>query len=200
MSEVNAATLRAYQGGVSQYADATAANVSESAGRWMAAAVDGLSQGASILELGSAVGRDALYLQSLGYSVLCSDAVPGFVELLQQEGLSATQLDLTTDELGGPYDLVLANAVLLHFRRQEVPPIIDKIADSLGDVGRLALRLKRGKGEGWESGKFDSPCYFCYWTRPEMENLLGGMGFRSDITETMGRSGKGWLNIVAYRD
>jgi hypothetical protein len=94
----------------------------------------------------------------------------------------------------------MANAVLLHFKRREVVPIIHKMADSLSAVGRLALRLKSGQGEGWEKGKFDSQCYFSYWTEPEMNNLLSAMSLTPHITETKGRSGSGWLNIVARQE
>jgi len=200
MSEVNAMTIRAYEDGVRQYADATSREVSGSARRWMATALAGLSPEAHVLELGSAFGRDAAYMQSLGYSVLCTDAVIGFVELLQQQGFNAAELNAATDPLGGPYDLILANAVLLHFRREEVPPIINKMPDSLSDVGRIALRLKQGEGEGWEQGKLASPCYFCYWTEPEVDELFNNIGFRTEIDDTVGRSGARWLNVVAYRN
>ena len=72
-------TLRAYEAHVADYVAGTSAEVSGPPRDWMDRAVAGLEGGARILELGSAFGRDAAYLQSRGYQVECSDACEGFL-------------------------------------------------------------------------------------------------------------------------
>jgi hypothetical protein len=47
------------------------------------------------------------------------DATGAFVERLRAAGHQARQLDIRHDDLGGPYDAVLANAVLLHLGRDQ---------------------------------------------------------------------------------
>jgi predicted TPR repeat methyltransferase len=175
-SDENQCTLRAYEEHASEYAR-TAGHVTAGVKAWLDESAAGLSAAARILELGSATGRDASYLRSLGYAVECTDATAAFVALLQDTGLGARQLNVITDDLGGPYDLVLANAVLLHLTRGQLQSVLHKIRKSLGERGRLAFTLKRGKGEEWSNAKLGAPRFFCYWEAGPLRGLLATAGF-----------------------
>ena len=50
---------------------------------WLLAGVD---KSAKIFEIGSGSGHDALYLQSRGYRVDCSEASPAAVKVLKERG------------------------------------------------------------------------------------------------------------------
>ena len=69
-----------------------------------------------LLALGSGPGTDADHLHNLGARVIRSDAAGAFVEMMRARGIDARRLDVRTGDFGGPYDAVLANAVLLHLR------------------------------------------------------------------------------------
>lgn len=56
---------------------------------WFDASLAGVPLKARILELGSAFGRDAAYIASKGYSVVCSDAAESFVSYLRGKGFRA---------------------------------------------------------------------------------------------------------------
>lgn len=75
-------------------------------------------------------GRDAEYIRQQGFDIECSDAVPNFVELLQQKGFESRLLNLLSDDLGTGYQMVLADAVFA----------------SLVDDSIFALRMKQGDG------------------------------------------------------
>src|SRR6266436_5906822 len=108
MSNSNERTIQSYETHVQDYIDRSLPEVSGVVKEWLDASIAELPKNARILELGSAFGRDAAYLQNLGYDVDCTDATHAFVELLQQKDFNARELTAVTDDLGGPYDLVLA--------------------------------------------------------------------------------------------
>ena len=96
------------------------------------------------------------------------------------------------------FDLILANAVLLHFDRAQLPRVLVK-ATALNPAGRLAFSLKGGDGEGWSSAKLGAPRYFCYWRAQRIAALLDAAGFaRWSIVEAhMNRADADWIYVDA---
>ncbi len=197
----NSETLQSYEARVQEYIDGTSQTVAGAAKDWIDAALVDLSPGARIVELGSAFGRDAAYIVSKGFKVECTDAVAGFVLQLQAKGLNARRYNMLTDDLGDGYDLIFANAVLLHLNRAEFVFVLKKLLHSLGRGSRLAFSLKRGQGEAWSAAKIGAPRFFCYWEQAELEQLLGGAGFtRWTIGEALtGRAHAEWLFVIAFK-
>lgn len=202
MSETNQRTIDSYNGHIQEYIDVTPQEVPDPVKSWIDASVSGLPLDARIIEIGSAFGRDAAYIESLGYSVERTDASEGFVVWLQQHGYSARKLNAISDELTGPYDLVFADAVLLHFTSQEMTDVLSKVYSALSDNGRLSFSLKQGEGESWSEDKLGAPRFFCYWTRDQLELLLQKTGFmRIQIEDdSLGQNGTKWLHVVAAKD
>jgi len=195
----NQQTLDAYQDRLQAYVAGTAKTVSGESQQWLDAALGGLPPTARLLELGSAFGRDAAYIAAQGYAIECSDAVPGFVTLLQSQGFNARRLNVLTDDVGDGYHLILANAVLLHFTRRELPLVLSKVRRALAPNGRLAFSLKQGEGEGWSDAKLGAPRFFCYWQPAELEPELRQAGFthwQIHATHT-GRAHADWLFVIA---
>ncbi len=195
----NSATLQSYEARVQEYIDGTSQTVAGAVKDWIDAALVGFSPKARIVELGSAFGRDAAYIVSKGFEVECIDAVAGFVSQLQAKGFNARHYNALTDDLGDEYDLIFANAVLLHFNKTELASVLKKLLHSLKRGGRLAFSLKRGQGEAWSVAKIGAPRFFCYWEQAELEPHLGGAGFtRWTIGEALtGRAHAEWLFVIA---
>ena len=85
--------------------------------------------------------------------------------------------------LARDYDLILANAVLLHFSRGEFRAVLGKMAGALKPGGRFAFSLKQGEGEHWSTMKLNAPRYFCYWQPEHLPPLLREAGFdRWDVS------------------
>jgi len=111
MTDPGDLTLAAYAAGVQGYLEHSAAP-----GPAMQTYLDQLAAvvGAGhVLELGSGPGWDAAHLESRGVRVTRTDATRAFVEMLRAAGHDARLLDVRTDALGGAYEAVLADAVLL---------------------------------------------------------------------------------------
>lgn len=200
MSDSNDQTIESYEKHVQEYINGTPQAVEGVVKEWIDRALEGLPQDARILECGSANGRDAAYMQQAGYAVQCSDATQAFVDMLQEKGFNAKKLNLLEDELGGPYDLVLANAVLLHFTRDEVARVLQKVREALDVNGRFAFTLKQGEGEEWSEYKLGAPRFFCYWTEEQIRSYITEAGF-SDIEVVDGKATARatWIQIIARK-
>ncbi|HEV2402996.1 MAG TPA: class I SAM-dependent methyltransferase [Candidatus Saccharimonadales bacterium] len=198
MNSPSQQTIQTYNEHVQDYVNHAQRDVPTSVKRLIDKAVAGYSKRSRILEIGSATGRDAAYLQSLGYAVECSDAPPKFVRLLKQNGFNARKINAITDELDSGYDLVFANAVLLHFTREETKIVIGKIYRALIDHGRFAFALQRGEGEEWKKNLSNAPRYFCYWGDEQIQALIKRIGFAKVETTDIEPADR-WMHVIAYK-
>lgn len=201
MTETNPTTVASYNEHIQEYIDGTPKNVEGFVQTWIDDTLSGLPTNARILEIGSAFGRDADYIEGKGYAVERTDATPGFVELLQNNGHEARLLNAITEELGNGYDLIFADAVLLHFTRDEARSVIRKVSGALNAKGRFAFTLKYGEGEGWSDEKLGAPRYFCYWDSETIKPIIEQSGFTNiritdDFTATVGSKAK-WIQVIA---
>jgi len=200
MTDSNHQTIQSYEAHVQEYINGTPQDVSGVVKEWLDEAIAELAKDARILEFGSAFGRDATYLQNLGYKVECTDATQAFVDLLNQKGFNARQLNAITDDLGGQYDFVLANAVLLHFTRDETKQVLQKVFDALSPGGTFAFTLKQGEGEKWSEDKLGAPRYFCFWTEDQIHQLVETTGFTDvKVTGDKATANATWLQVIARK-
>jgi SAM-dependent methyltransferase len=201
MSETNNTTVESYNAHVQEYIDGTPHEVSGVVKDWLDRSIADVPKDARILEFGSAFGRDAEYLSGLGYTVECSDATPAFVDLLQKKGFDAKVLNAITDELPQGLDFVLANAVLLHFTRDEASQVIKKVFGALNTNGKFAFTPKQGDSEGWSEKKLGAPRFFCYWTEPQIREALKSTGFGDvQVSGDKATTNAKWLQIVAKKN
>jgi 2-polyprenyl-3-methyl-5-hydroxy-6-metoxy-1,4-benzoquinol methylase len=200
MSDNNSETLRSYEARVTAYTEGTSQTVHGPAKAWIDSILNELQQNAKILEIGSAHGRDAIYFREMGFKIECTDAVSGFVSQLRASGFDARLFNVLSDELNEKYDLIFANAVLLHFDRSEFILVLRKLRSALKHGGQLAFSLKQGRGEAWSREKIDAPRYFSYWERENLEPLLAATDFTKWTIEEShtGRAHAEWLFVTAY--
>lgn len=170
-------TLTTYEASVQEYVDGTATDVTGVTKTWIDKTLSLLPQEARILEVGSAFGRDAHYIESKGYRLERTDATQGFVDLLKNRGYTARLLNILTDPIEGSYDLLFANAVFLHFRIEELEIVIKKIHQALNSEGLLSFSVKHGEGEEWSSSKVGRPRFFHYWQKDSIITFLKNHGF-----------------------
>lgn len=195
----NQQTIDSYNQHVKEYINGTPQEVNGDVKVWVDDALGRIPTGGSVLELGSAFGRDADYIAAKGYNVQPTDATASFVELLQEKGHNARLLNAITDDFGGPYDMVFANAVLLHFTADETATVLAKAFNSLNPGGVLAFTVKKGNGEEWSEAKLNAPRYFHYWQQADLQNALEQAGFK-DINISDGTTKNAeWLQVIATK-
>ena len=191
----NQVTLQSYELGINEYITATAAETSGTIKTWIDHFLLLVPPHARIMEVGSAHGRDAQYIESCGFSIERTDAATGFVRLLRDKGHTARKFNVLTDNFTSDYDLIFANAVFLHFTPDELEKVLKKIHQNLSENGILAFSVKFGEGEEWTTAKVGNPRYFCYWKKETIQPLLESVGFEVNrMTEN-----EKFLQITAKR-
>jgi hypothetical protein len=160
----------------------------------------GLVGSGLVLEIGSGPGWDADHLESCGLRVVRTDAVPAFVERLRAGGHDARLLDVRTGELGGPYQAVLANAVLPHLDRDQFKDALQRARCAVVAGGALGFTVKEGDGAGWSDHKLGLPRHFTYWREPALRAVLHRTGWRVDYLDHVAVRDNCWLRVLARRD
>lgn len=153
-----------------------------------------LPPGGSVLEIGSGSGRDADVVESLGAIVRRTDAAQAFLDLMAERGKKADLLNVVTDELGGPYDGVLAMAVLIHVDREQTDAVLRKIHAALKPGGALLVAMRKGEGE--TGGSYHT----VYWTADGFAARLAAADLSvAWETESVGPDGGEWFTFLAVR-
>lgn len=193
----NSRTLQSYQDKTQEYVDWTP-QIDDVIKEWLNESLALIPKDGKILEVGSGFGRDAEYVRDKGFDIECSDAVPNFVDLLQKKGFKTRSLDLLNDEIDGAYDMVLADAVLLHFSPEESESVTKKVYKALNPGGIFALRMKQGDGPVWTEEKLGEPRYFYYWQPEDLKKMLNSCGFEwLHMTESFtSHNNANWLHVI----
>jgi SAM-dependent methyltransferase len=196
---VNEETVRSYERAADAYALQTPANIDESLLAFIEAFLALLGPAPRILEVGSGPGRDADLLEQRGATVVRTDAAWSFVRRLRAAGHEATLLNVLSDDFGGPYDGVFADAVFLHVPRQDLPGVLDKAHRAVRAEGGLAFTVKTGEGEQWSLEKLGLPRFFSYWTADAIRDLIRKSAWQLvDVREVAGRTAE-WLHVLCRR-
>ncbi|MFC5343438.1 class I SAM-dependent methyltransferase [Brevundimonas staleyi] len=196
--DLNRATVAGYDNSVENYSAEThhapTPDHLEALERFTAA----VGAGGRVLEVASGPGWDADRLEAMGLAVHRTDGAAGFVAFQTRRGKSATRLDLIADDLGGPWDGVVALYVIQHIGRDLVKGVIARIAGALRPGGALLMSFQLGEGERISSDA-EGTYQVVRWTEADMTALLARHGLSIDWRSTFeGREGV-WLTVIARR-
>ncbi len=187
----SARTIASYE----SYAPSYAALVNPTPAAFDAAAMQRLaSVGGTVLEIGSGPGFDADYVETLGVRVDRTDITRAFLDMQAARGKQGRVLNVITDDLGGPYDGVMALCVLIHVSRDQTLDVLRKIAGAIRPGGAFLASVRDGDGETF--GDFHT----VYWRRDAFAAQLEAAGFvvEWDAFNT-DRSGEDWLTFLARK-
>ena len=202
-TSANHRTVGSYERIARDYADDTAPGPDGTSDVGGAAAlrrlVAAVPAGGTALEVGSGPGWDADFVEANGVTVRRTDITQAFIDLQAARGKVVDRLDVTTDDLGGPYDVVFAHAVLLHIDRTELPSVLTRLRDAVRPGGLLAMSLKEGDGEEWSSHKLELPRHFTYWREQPLRSVLEGVGWTPVVCEHVGPPDRPWLRTLSRR-
>ena len=193
----NARTVESYEHIAADYAR-------ETAGRGVLAAplarfAEAVAAG-HVLEIGSGPGWDADALEEAGLRVRRTDVTQAFIDLQLARGKHVEQLDAISDELGGPYDAVVALHVLQHVEPDDLPAVLTKIAAALRPKGRFLVSVPLGEGAGFEEGESGLPYYRALRSEAEFVDALERAGLERGWSERSVRDEEsGWLCVMAVR-
>jgi SAM-dependent methyltransferase len=155
-----------------------------------------LPDGGDVLELGSGTGRDAVELERRGHRVRRTDAAGSFVDMIRADGHEVDRLNALTDDFGGPYDLVFADAVFLHFTPEQLATVLRKAHVA---AGLLAFTTSEGDGDEWSTRYLDLPRHFTSWREQPLRDLLATAGWTVLAWQRGQSTRSGWYYVLARR-
>ena len=153
--------------------------------------------GGHALEIGSGPGWDADALEEAGMTVRRTDVTQAFLDFQRDRGKQADELDVINDDLGGPYDAVVALHVLQHVEPDDLPDVLAKVAGALGPAGRFLVSIPRGEGEDWEDGESGRSYYRALRTKDDFLDSLRRAGLEPEWSDQAVPEEAGWLCVLA---
>lgn len=160
----------------------------------------------SILDVGSAAGRDSTYFAKQGFKVIGIDLSE---ELLKIARTKYPQLDFRLQDMRQlkfkplSFDGIWANASLLHLKRAEVPSVLEQFYTLLKPKGVMFVSVKEGTGEKDVSEPLSENLlrHFTFFRLDELKQLLVNAGFTVEniytYREGERHAGKRDLTIIA---
>ncbi|WP_132300800.1 bifunctional 2-polyprenyl-6-hydroxyphenol methylase/3-demethylubiquinol 3-O-methyltransferase UbiG [Kribbella sp. VKM Ac-2568] len=194
LPSANEVTLAAYEQAADRFRESIPRDPNGPLLELLDLAGDRLRPGATVLELGSGTGRDAVELEERGYRVRRTDAAWSFVEMMRADGFEADQLNALVDDFGGPYDVVFADAVFLHFDPDQLAVVLRKAREA---AGLLAFTTREGDGDEWSNRYLDLPRHFTMWQEEPLRQLLTDTGWTVLHLERHQSRVGGWFYVLA---
>lgn len=197
LKDLNDITVLTYQNNFQKYTDSISSEVTGELKDWLDSFAAFLPEHAQIFELGSATGRDARYLTSLGHHITCTDVIPEALEKLKEEGFETIQYDfrdVPNESLHNKYDGYIADAVLLHAPQHIFEQALRYMHIILKRGGTSMLVLKDGMGQEMTIDKLGTPRYFKYQNEESLRAAFGKMPF--EIIEITPSVPKKWLKVI----
>ncbi len=197
MKDLNDLTIKTYKEGFNKYEERTPKEINGEFKEWIDLFINYLPKNGTILELGSATGRDARYFASKGFNITCTDIIPEALVRLSQEGFETSEFDFRDEpkeEWKNKFDGVFANAVLLHAPKNIFERAIANISKVLKEGGVAGFSLKIGEGEEVTEEKMDAPRYFNYHNEEEIKRLLSNLSF--EIVNISHTNDNKWLHAI----
>lgn len=154
-----------------------------------------------ILDVGSGPGRDGLLLKEKGLEVICLDASEEMVKLCKEKGLESVVGDFIFMPFEDhSFDGAWAYTSLLHISKQDASNAFDEVRRVLKPDGILSLGLIEGEVEEYrESSGVNMPRWFSFYTKEEVEKMLGDHGFKVLYFEQFKPKSKNYLNFIAQK-
>lgn len=194
----NRRTVAAYDAYAAEYAAITQTRLAigeEALTRF----ADALVPGSRLLEVASGPGWDADDLEARGFVVHRTDLSEGFIALQGERGKTVRRLDLAADDLGGPWDGMMALYVLQHMARGRLDDLFGRMADALRPGGLLLTSFQEGEADCEQQGS-DGGVYHVVQRRPQaVLDRLAANGLDLVWSHSFQGSEARWTILIARR-
>lgn len=163
-----------------------------------------IPQHSKVLEIGSADGTNAKYIESLGYNVIASDTVDTFIEALMGKGLKAIKFNALEDDFPEKIFAIFCQRVFVHFTKEDTLKIIQKAYNSLENNGIFIFnainRETKSVDNEWldlEEYPMGVKRYYNYFLKEELDKMIKDTNFQiQDFHTEGGKNHNKWLVYV----
>lgn len=164
-----------------------------------------LPKNAKILEIGSANGENAKYIESLGYNVTASDIAEDFINASKANGLDTIKFNILEDNFKETYSGILAWRVFVHFTKEDVLEALKKSYDNLENNGVFVFNVINRETRSVDKEWVDFPNeyhmgaerYYNYFGQKELDKIISQTNFQiHDFHKEGGDNNNKWLVYV----
>jgi len=133
-----------------------------------------LPDGARVLELGCGSGEDA---RALAQRFRVTGVDISSAQLALAHGVDVIEADFTQLELpDASYDAVVSFYALNHVPREQLPPLLSRIARWLAPGGWFMAAFGVGDTEAWVGDWLDTTMFFSSWPRETNSRIVAEAG------------------------
>lgn len=164
-----------------------------------------LPKNAKILEIGSANGDNAKYIESLGYNVTASDIADDFIRASKNNGLTTIKFNILEDDFREKYSGILAWRVFVHFTEEDILETLKKSYDNLENNGIFIFNVINRETRNVDNEWVDFPNeyhmgaerYYQYFNQKNLDDIVSQTKFQiHDFHKEGGDSNNKWLVYV----
>jgi len=113
--------------------------------------------------------------------------------MMRADGFEVDRLNALTDDFGGPYDLVFADAVFLHFDRAQLRTVLEKAHKA---AGLIAFTTRAGDGAEWTHRFLDLPRHVTLWQEQPLRALVAETGWTVEHFRTNSATTSDWHHVL----
>lgn len=164
-----------------------------------------LPKNAKILEIGSANGDNAKYIESLGYNMTASDIADDFIRASKNNGLTTIKFNILEDDFKEKYSGILAWRVFVHFTEEDIFETLKKSYDNLENNGIFIFNVINRETRNVDNEWVDFPNeyhmgaerYYQYFNQKNLDDIISQTKFQiQDFHKEGGDNNNKWLVYV----
>lgn len=215
MSKENEKTLKIYDEKAGTYLNTSIAHYnldpekakrkSEKLHKFINGNIGTLPKGAKVFEFGSGDGKNAKYIEELGYDITASDVADDFIKATKSTGVKTIKFNVLEDKFNEKYLGVFAWRVFVHFTKEDALKVLKKTYDALEDNGLFIFNVMNREGKAVDEEWVDfsneyhmgAERYFRYFSEDEMNEIIAKTEFKvSEFHTEGGENNNKWLVYV----
>lgn len=148
--------------------------------------LESLPEKSKVFEIGSADGKNAKYIESLGYTVTASDLAEAFLNAIKKQNLEPVKFNVLEDEFPEKYSAIFAWRVFVHFNTEDMTKVLPKVYDALEKDGLFIFNVMnreiRTVDEEWVdfSNEYNMGAerYYKYFDEKELNKIISETGYQ----------------------
>ena len=219
MSKENEKTLKIYDDKAGTYLKTSIAHdnldpekakrKSEKLHKFINGNIGTLPKGAKVFEFGSGDGKNAKYIEDLGYDMTASDVAEDFINATKSTGVKTIKFNVLEDRFKEKYSGVFAWRVFVHFTKDDALQVLKKTYDALEDNGIFVFNVMNREGKAVDEEWVDFPNeyhmgadrFFKYFKEEDMNEIIEQTKFKVyDFHKEGGTNNNKWLVYVLKKE
>ena len=164
-----------------------------------------LPNNANVFEIGSGEGKNAKFMQDLGFKVTASDVADDFIEATRKLGVNTIKFNVLEDEFTQKYFGIFCWRVFVHFTKEDALNILQKVYSALENDGVFifnAINRETKKVDNeWVDfeGEYHMGVerYYNYFSEDDFNNIINNTNFKIEkFYKEGGENNNKWLIYV----